>query len=245
MQEHELWLTALFNDHLAGAGNLILGWFGQNAHNPLRPWQNFITMQIVVALVLVVLFAMLRGRLSMDRPGKLQHFFEVIYNFLHGQTEEVIGHHGTKYLYFFGTLFIFILFSNLLGVIPTFESPTMFPYVPAGCAMAAFLYYNLQGLREQGVGGYLKHFVGPMPLLAPLMIPIEIISHMARPLSLTIRLYANMYASEQVFLAFLHLTFFGVPAIFMGLHVFVSLLQAYVFTLLTMIYVAGAVEHEH
>ena len=117
--------------------------------------------------------------------------------------------------------------------------------MPAGCALAAFCYYNLMGFREQGSGKYLAHFAGPMPLLAPLMVPIELISHMARPLSLTVRLYANMYAGEQVTLVFLGLTYFVVPAVFMGLHVFVSLLQAYIFMLLTMMYVSGAVSHEH
>ncbi len=245
MKEHELWLTALFNDHLSGLGNTILAWFGQHAHNPARPWQNFVTMQILVFVVLLLLFAFLRARLSMDRPGKLQHIFEVIYQFLRGQSDDVVGHAGPKYLAFFGTLFIFILFSNLLGVIPTLESPTMFPYVPAGCALAAFIYYNIQGFSEQGVLGYLKHFAGPMWWMAPLMIPIELISHMARPLSLTIRLFANMYAGEQVTLAFLGLVPLVIPVVFMGLHVFVSVLQAYIFVLLTMIYVGGAVSHEH
>ena len=121
----------------------------------------------------------------------------------------------------------------------------MAPWVPAGCAVATFFYYNAMGLREQGVGKYLKHFAGPMPLLAPLMVPIELISHLARPLSLTIRLFANMYAGEQVTLVFLQLTYLVIPALFMGLHVFVSLLQAYIFMLLTMMYVGGAVSHEH
>jgi F-type H+-transporting ATPase subunit a len=101
------------------------------------------------------------------------------------------------------------------------------------------------GFREQGVGKYLAHFAGPIWWLAPLMVPIELVSHMARPLSLTIRLFANMYAGEQVTMVFLSLTYFAVPVIFMGLHVFVSLLQAYIFMLLTMIYVSGAVSHEH
>jgi F-type H+-transporting ATPase subunit a len=100
------------------------------------------------------------------------------------------------------------------------------------------------GVKEQGLGKYLAHFAGPMVALAPLMIPIEMISHLARPLSLTIRLYANMFAGEQVTLAFLGLIPLVAPAMFMGLHVFVAFLQAYVFTLLTMIYVAGAVAHE-
>jgi F-type H+-transporting ATPase subunit a len=239
----QLWLTAIFNRYMAAPANAILDAVGI-VHNPHRPWANFVTMEIMVALIIVVVFAILRPQLSMDRPGKLQHIFEVIYDFLHGQTDEAVGHHGQRYLPFFGTLFIFILFANLIGVVPTFESPTMFPSVPAGLAVSAFLFYNYAGIRENGIGKYLAHFAGPMPLLAPLMIPIEIISHLARPLSLTIRLYANMFAGEQVTMAFLGLTFvFGFP--FMGLHIFVSFLQAFVFTLLTMIYVGGATAHEH
>ena len=92
---------------------------------------------------------------------------------------------------------------------------------------------------------YTKHFFGPIPVMAPLMLPIEIISHLARPLSLTIRLFANMYAGEQVTLVFLSLTYFAVPVVFMGLHVFVSLLQAYIFMLMTMMYIAGATADEH
>jgi len=111
--------------------------------------------------------------------------------------------------------------------------------------MVAFAYYNVMGIRQQGLGKYLAHFAGPMPILAPLMIPIELVSHMARPLSLTIRLFANMYAGEQVTLVFLSLTYLVAPAVFMGLHVFVSFLQAYIFALMTMMYVAGAVAHDH
>ena len=244
MPEHELWITALFNDHLAGVGNSILALFGQHAKNPERPWVNFITMEILVALIIVVVFSILRSSFSMDKPGKLQLMFEEIYAFLDGQAHDAIGHHGHKYLAFFGTLFIFILFANLIGIIPGFESPTMFPAVTAGCAMLAFLYYNIVGIRAQGLGKYLAHFAGPMPAIAPLMVPIEIISNLARPLSLTIRLYANMFAGEQVTLVFLSLTYMVVPALFMGLHVFVSVLQAYVFTALTMMYVGGAVAHD-
>src|SRR6185503_1819326 len=152
---------------------------------------------------------------------------------------------GRKYIAYFGTVFIFILFANLIGIIPGFESPTMIPSVPAGLAIATFLYYNAMGIRQNGVGKYLAHFAGPMPALAPLMVPIEIISHLARPLSLTIRLFANMFAGEQVTIQFLNLTYFLIPPAFMGLHVFVSLLQAYIFMLMTMMYVAGAVAHEH
>ena len=243
MPEHEPWLTALFNDHLAGVANAVLAMAGLKT--AARPWSTSLAMEILVAVIIVVVFAVLRSRLSMDKPGNLQQSFEVIYNFLHHEAEDNVGHDGPKYLPLFGTLFIFILFANLLGIIPGFESPTMFPEVPAGCAMVAFAYYNLMGIREQGIGKYLVHFAGPMPILAPLMIPIELVSHMARPLSLTIRLFANMYAGEQVTVVFLSLTYLLAPAIFMGLHVFVSFLQAYIFALMTMMYVGIAVEHEH
>jgi F-type H+-transporting ATPase subunit a len=243
MPEHELFLTQVFNDHLAGLGNSLLGVVGMAAEP--RPWANFVVMQLLVALILVMLFAILRPRLSPDRPGKLQQTFELVYEFLHGQSEEQVGHEGPHYIAFFGTLFLFILFANLIGVIPGFESPTMVPYVPAGCAVATFCYYNLVGMQANGPLKYLAHFAGPMPALAILMIPIEIVSHLARPLSLTIRLFANMFAGEKVTVVFLGLTYFLVPAAFMGLHVFVSFLQAYIFMLLTMMYVAGAVAHEH
>jgi len=245
MQGHELWFTALLNDHLAGPANAVLTWAGTQAETPARPWSNFVAMEIVVAAAIVVVFALLRPRLSVGGPGPIQQSFELVYVFLRNTAQDVVGPHAHRYVAYFGTLFIFILFSNLLGIIPTFESPTMFAAVPLGCALATFVYYNLMGIREQGVGRYLKHFAGPMPLLAPLMVPIELISHMSRPLSLTIRLYANMYAGEQVTLAFLALVPLVIPVAFMGLHIFVAFLQAFVFTLLTMVYVAGAVAHEH
>lgn len=243
MHETELWITKLFNDYLADLGNALRTLVGIGP-DP-RPWADFVAMQLLVALIIVVVFAILRPRLSVDRPGKLQHTFELLYGFLHDQAEEQVGHHGHHYLAFFGTIFFFILFCNLIGIVPGFESPTMIPSVPAGCAVAAFFYYNLVGIQANGLGKYLMHFAGPMPALAILMIPIEIVSHLARPLSLTIRLFANMYAGEQVTLVFMKLTLLFVPVAFMGLHVFVSFLQAYIFTLLTMMYVAGAVAHDH
>ena len=243
MHETELWITKLFNNHLAGVGNWLTSLAGMAPE--ARPWANFITMQLLVAAIILVLFVILRPRLSADRPGRLQHTLELVHGFLSEQADEQVGHGGRHYIAFFGTIFIFILFCNLIGVVPGFESPTMFPSVPAGCAVAAFFYYNAVGMQSNGVGKYLAHFAGPMPALAPLMIPIELVSHMARPLSLTIRLFANMFAGEKVTMVFLSLTYFLVPAVFMGLHVFVSFLQAYIFMLLTMMYVSGAVSHDH
>ncbi len=240
----ELWLTRLFNDHLAGVANSVLETVGQHAHNPARPWENWIVMEILVLAFIVVVLAVLRSGFSVDKPGRLQHLFEVLYEFLRDTTAEAGIHHGKKFIPYFGTLFIFILISNLLGIIPGFESPTMFAYVPAGLAIMTFGYYNYMGLRENGLK-YLAHFLGPILVMAPLMLPIELVSHLARPMSLTIRLYANMFAGEQVTMAFMRLVPLGIPMIFMALHVFVSLLQAYIFTLMSMIYVSGAVEHEH
>src|SRR5215469_2900021 len=245
MTTHEVWLTKLFNDYLAGLGNWLLALFKMTAADPKEPWADFIVMQIVVAAIMIVLFLILRSRLSVDKPGKLQHVFELIHGFVVESAEDQVGHDAHHHVVIFETLFIFLLLANLIGIIPGFISPTQVVYVPAGCAVLAFLYYNYIGLKKNGPLKYGKHFLGPIPAMAPLMVPIEIISHFARPLSLTIRLFANMYAGERVTLVFLSLTYLVAPAIFMGLHVFVSVLQAYIFMLLTMMYVAGAVAEEH
>ena len=245
MHEHELWITALCNQFLAAPANALLSLAGMHAANADKPWTNFQAMQLLVFLLMLILFAVAKSGFSVDKPSKLQHLFESLYTFLSGQTEEVGIHHGEKLVPFFGTIFLFVLFSNLIGVIPGFESPTMFVPVPLGLALATFLFYNWLGMKKQGPIKYAAHFMGPIPVLAPIMIPIEIVSHLARPLSLTVRLFANMFAGEKVTLAFLGLTYAVVPAIFMGLHVFVSFLQAYIFALMSMIYVSSAVESEH
>jgi F-type H+-transporting ATPase subunit a len=242
--EAEVWSTVLFNRFLAGPLDSFLSAIGKPAADPAHPWQNWITMEILVVAIILVLFGVLRSKLSVENPGKLQLTFEAMYKFVMSQTDDAVEH-GKKYAPFFGALFVFILLMNLIGVIPGFESPTMTVSVPLGLAVVVFLYYHWMGLREQGVGKYLAHFAGPMIALAPLMIIIEIISHFARPLSLTVRLFANMFAGEKVTLTFLSLTFLIAPAVFMGLHVFVAFLQAYIFMLLAMIYVGGAVAHEH
>jgi F-type H+-transporting ATPase subunit a len=243
--EAEFWLTRLFNEYLGGPLSSFLAAIGHPAKDPAHPWENWITIEILVVLIIMVLFGILRSRLSYDKPGKLQITLESIYDFVNGQASEGIGHGSGKFVPFLGTLFIFILFMNLIGVIPGFESPTMTPAVPAGLAVSVFLYYNVMGFRSHGIGRYLLHFAGPVWWMAPIMIPIEIISHLARPLSLTIRLFANMFAGEKVVMTFLALTYIAAPAIFMGLHVFVSFLQAFIFMLLTLIYVGSAVAHEH
>lgn len=241
---HELWITRLFNSYLAGPANAVLNGIQHPAKDQANPWTDWMTCEPLVFLFIVVFFAVVRRGFSVDKPGKVQHTLEVIYEFIHAQADEVVGHGSEKYIPFFGTIFLFILFMNLIGLIPGFDSPTMFANVPLGLAVSVFIFYHVAGLKANGPG-YIKQFLGPMLVLAPLVLVIEIISHFARPLSLTVRLYANMFAGEQVFVAFVSLTKVIIPVIFIGLHLFVGVLQAYIFMLLAMIYVGGAVAHEH
>ncbi|MEO8098751.1 MAG: F0F1 ATP synthase subunit A [Acidobacteriota bacterium] len=235
--EEELLLTRLFNDYLAGPANAALSLVGMPTEP--RPWGNWLAVEVLVALLVMLSAVIIRGTLSADKPGGFQHFFESIYEFIKKSASDAGVEQPQKYMSYFATIFIFIASMNLIGIIPAFESPTMFAWVPAGLAIWTFLYFNVAGFRTNG-WGYLKHFAGPIWWMAPLMFPIEIISLFIRPLSLTVRLYGNMFAGEQVTLVFMSMTKLIVPVIFMGLHVFVGLVQAYVFTMLTMIYIAGA-----
>lgn len=240
----QLWFTKLLNDlfHTPVAGFLRL--IGFPPEHPRHPIPNSVAMQIFVFIFLVAVFFYLRARLSVDRPGAVQHIFEGLRGFIQQQSHEIIGPHSEGYTAFLVALGLFILICNLIGLIPGFESPTAVKYVPLGCAIVAFFYYQAQGFKHSGIG-YLKHFAGPMPALAPLMVPIELISHLARVLSLTIRLFANMFAGDMVTLVFISLIPLGIPILFLGLHIFVSFLQAYIFVLLTTVYLQGAVAEEH
>jgi F-type H+-transporting ATPase subunit a len=258
--EHELGLTALFNQYLAGPGNALRHLIGLSGPTD-RPWDNSIVMEILVVALLVVTVAILRSSLSVDKPGKLQHIFEIFNEFFTGTVDEVGIHHGKKYIPYIGTIFIFILSMNLIGIIPAFESPTNSPWVPAGLAVVTFLYFNAMGFQAHGIK-YLAHFAGPVRFPHPLgnaaiivfMCFIEVISLFIRPLSLTVRLYGNMFAGEQVTTVFrsglgfptfwANLSKLVLPVGAMGLHVFVALIQAYVFFLLTTIYIGLATAHE-
>ncbi|MBA3916429.1 MAG: F0F1 ATP synthase subunit A [Acidobacteriales bacterium] len=240
----QLWITQIL-DHAFGAPvTALLHALHIEPTYPAAPISNGFAMQLLVFAFLILLFLAVRSKLSVDSPGALQHMFEGVHGFINGQSEEIIGHHSEGYTPFLAALAFFILFCNLIGLIPGFESPTAVPYVPLGCAICAFVYYQAAGFKHAGPG-YLKHFAGPMPLLAPLMVPIEIISHLARVLSLTIRLFANMFAGDMVTLVFFSLIPIGIPVVFLGLHIGVSFLQTYIFILLTTVYLSGAVAEEH
>jgi F-type H+-transporting ATPase subunit a len=240
----QLWFTEILNRLLAKPVTAVLETVGLHPRHPQAPIMNSVAMEIMVCLFLIVVFFIVRARLSVDRPGALQHTFEGLVGFIEQQSQEIIGPHSERYTAFLVALALFILFCNLIGLIPGFESPTAVPIVPLGCAIVAFFYYHAQGFRHAGIK-YVAHFAGPMPALAPLMIPIELISHLARVLSLTIRLFANMFAGDMVTLVFFSLVPLGVPILFLGLHLGVSFLQTYIFVLLTTVYLAGAVGEEH
>ena len=241
----QLPFTALLNKIFGGVALAILNALGIHSNHPDAPITNFVAMEILVTLLLLAFFVLVRSRLSVENPGGMQHIIEGFTGFVQDQSNEIIGHHSEPYTAFLVVLGLFILLCNLLGLVPGFESPTANPSVPLGCALCSFGYYNWSGIRKQGPLSYAKHFAGPMPALAPLMIPIELVSHSARVLSLTIRLTANMFAGDLVTLVFISLIPIGVPIIFLGLHIFVSFLQAYIFVLLTTVYLSEAVAEGH
>jgi F-type H+-transporting ATPase subunit a len=233
------------NKLLAGVVTPVLAKVGQAPSDPAHPIPNYIAMEIFVILLMIVGVVILRRSLSVENPGKFQQSIEVVVQFIQGMSEEIIGPGSGRYVAMLGTLGIFIVVCNLLGMIPTLQTPTGHIQVTLGCAVAAFLYYNFQGLRQRGVIGYLKHLWGPMWLVGFIMFPVELVGNLGRLLSLSVRLYANMRVGDLLEAVFGSLIPILVPSLFMALHVFVSLLQAYIFMLLPAVYISMAVSEEH
>jgi F-type H+-transporting ATPase subunit a len=240
----QLAFTELLNHHFGGPVLALLHAVGVQPKHPSAPISNSVAMEILVFLLLTLFFLAVRMRLSVDRPMPLQHVMEGIHGFADNLGHEIIGHGYEPFIPYLITLGLFILTCNLIGLVPGLESPTAVPIVPLGCALVTWFYYHFQGFRANGLG-YLKHFMGPVWWLAILMFPIEIFSHLARILSLTVRLFANMFAGEMVTLVFFSLVPLGVPIIFQGLHIGVAFIQTYIFVLLTCVYLGEAVAHEH
>jgi F-type H+-transporting ATPase subunit a len=197
-----------------------------------------------VVFILLAFFVAVRASFSVEKPGGMQHAVEAIEEFIAEQAHGVIGHGYERYLPYAIALGLFILLCNLLGLIPGFESPTASPAVPLGCALVTFFYYHFHGVRTQGFH-YVKQFIGPVIALSPLIFLIEVVSHFARILSLTVRLYANMFAGDMVTLAFFSLVPVLVPVLFLGLHLGVALVQTFIFVMLTLVYLGMAVSEEH
>lgn len=222
--------------------SFIYHWLETAFHDEVLP--DHIIMAFFVAIVLSVFAIWFKGRISVENPGKLQLLLETIVGALKDMLLDNIGTKGRPFLGLVGTLGLFILACNWIGLVPFFASPTVNLNFTVGCAIVAFLYYNYQGIRAQGAGHYFKHFLGPLPALAPLMLPIEIISHFSRIVSLSLRLFGNIFGEELVIAALAFMVAFLVPVPMMLFGVFGGLLQAFVFIMLTMVYIGGAVASE-
>ena len=180
-----------------------------------------------------------------DEKLTLRNLWELAVGALYSLIENILGEEDARqYFPFLGSLFIYILVCNLMGLLPGFLPPTSNVSINAGMAILVFLYYNYSGFKRHGVG-YLRHFLGPMIYLAPLIFTIELISHIVRPVSLSVRLYGNIYGDHTVIEIFTDLIPYLIPMIFYLLGLFVCFIQALVFTLLSTVYFQLSLAHEH
>ena len=231
----------------------VFNWISPN----LVPWEfNHVFMALLVSVVLLVTTFVARGQLLREMKSvdgglvpppamTFKNFFEIVAESLFKLTENVIGHHDAP-IYFpvVGSLFCFVFFSNLLGMIPGIVPPTENLNTTLSLGLFVFVYYNIAGVKAHGMG-YLKHFMGPVWWLAPLMFAIELASHIFRPLSLGIRLYGNIMGDHAVLGVFTGLVPYLLPVVFCGLGLFVAFIQAFVFCLLTMVYISLSTAHDH
>ena len=232
------------NHVLAAPANALLHSLHITPAHPAAPINDTFAMELLAFGALTLFFVAVRATLSVEKPAPVQHLAEMVHEFVNEQGESIIGHGYERFVSYLTVVFLFILLANLMGLVPGLKSPTADVVVPLGFALVTFVYYQFHGVRANGPA-YIKQFLGPVWWLYPLMLPIEIISHLARVLSLTVRLYANMFAGDLVTLAFFSLVPVGIPLIFLGLHLGVAVVQAYVFFLLAAIYLSLAVAHDH
>jgi F-type H+-transporting ATPase subunit a len=246
--EHPLWIVQLVNALLGPAVAAGLRPFGFTFKPGQDVIPDFIVMSLLILVGVSVLCIFIRSRLSVENPGVLQLALEEAVSFLNGMLDDFIGAKGRSYLPLVGTIFIFILLGNLMGLVPGLKSPTSNFNVTLGCALTVFVYYQFHGFKEQGLVGYVKHFLVPAgaPIwIAPIYFPIEIISHFSRILSLSVRLFGNIFGEDLVIVILASIVPFVAPLPMMFLGLITSALQAYIFAMLTTIYVAGAVVVDH
>jgi F-type H+-transporting ATPase subunit a len=236
--------THFLNQHFGAFTTSFLQALHVQPKYPAYPITDAFAMELLVFLVLIAYFILVRMTLSVEKPAAAQHLAEITHEFVSEQGSQIIGHGSERFTSYLTALGLFILLANVMGVIPGLKSPTAYTVVPLGFALVTFIYYHYHGIRENG-WAYVKQFLGPVWWLYPLLLPIEIISHLARILSLTVRLYANMFAGDLLTLAFFSLVPVGIPLIFLGLHLGVAVVQAYVFLLLAAIYLSLATAHDH
>ncbi len=240
--EHSLWIVDAFNRVFGPPIAAALGLFGIKVADPLHTVPDYLVMVFIVAAVLILLLG-LASRKPALVPGRRQNVAEMIIQLFEGLIVDTMGPEGRRYLPVIGTVGLFIFGCNMIGLVPGFMSPTSKLNVTIGCALVVFFYYHAQGIKAQGLK-YFKHFTGPIPALAPLMLPIEIISHFSRPVSLSMRLFCNIFAEELLIVIMASILPFFLPLPFMALSIFTALIQSFVFVLLSCIYIAGAVAHE-
>ncbi|MEA3544373.1 MAG: F0F1 ATP synthase subunit A [Thermodesulfobacteriota bacterium] len=219
---------------------LFLHWIEQQLH--LHVGDHVTYTWLVMAILIGIAFVVSRS-ISLV-PSGIQNLMEAIITGISGLIEETMGEEGKAYFPLIATFALFILVCNLIGLIPGLYPPTADLNTNAALALTVFVLTHIVGFRKHGFA-YVKHFMGPILWLAPLMFVIEVISHLARPLSLTLRLFGNMYGHEIVLMIFLALVplFLPIPMMLMG--VLIAFIQTFVFTLLAMIYIGGALEEAH
>jgi F-type H+-transporting ATPase subunit a len=244
---HELWIVSAINAVFGPVAAAILHALGREvpAHGDIIP--DYLAIIIFLTLLLTAFSLFVRSRLSVESPGKLQIVLEDAVTGLLGILDDIVGPKGRRYLPLVGTLGILIWACNLAGLVPGLMAPTSNYNVTLGCAITVWVYYHFQGIKEQGIGPYFKHFAmppGAPPWIAPIMLPIELISHFSRVLSLSLRLFGNIFGEELVILILASIVPFLVPLPMMLLGLLTGSLQALIFVMLTMIYLGGAVQSE-
>src|ERR1700722_1346157 len=271
MNEQMNWFTVLLNKWLGGAALALLSALHISPNNPDFPIPNYVAMDLVVFAFGVLCFLGLKPRVSVNKPGATQRVMEYILTNpmrvgIRDLLDDSIERDPRHYVTMVGSIAIFVLMANAISIVPAFDSPTGHPSVELACAILTYVSFNWWGLRHHGPIGYAKTFAGPVWWLSWLLFPVEIISNIARLLSLTVRLWANIFASELIYVVFLGLLmapglhfgqshpalsiFLGifpavVPALFILLHAFVAVVQAFVFTILPAVYIGMATSHEH
>jgi F-type H+-transporting ATPase subunit a len=240
MEHHEFFISTVFNRYIAVPIAELLGF---HPHHEVLP--AHLVMVILISLGLIVFSLVVRRSFSVDKPGGVQQALELLSEGILSLSQDIIGSHPRRFFPLLGALFIYILAGNLLGLFPGFMSPTSNLNVTAACGLTVFVYYNYVGFKENGFWKYMAHFAGPSLVIAPLLFVIEIISHCARPFSLSVRLFGNIFAEELILETLNSLFPFLISLPVMGLALFASTVQAFIFIVLTMVYLGGSVEHGH
>jgi F-type H+-transporting ATPase subunit a len=271
MEEKYSPITYLVNHYLGPLALSLLHALHIEPENPELPIPQHVIMAVLVVLFVTILALILKSRLSVEKPGAMQQIAELLLTNpmklgIRDILDGTAGHHARSFVNLVGTISLFILFSNLFSLFPWFSAPTGHVSVPLACASITFLYFNWQGIRHQGPLHYAKHFAGPVWWMSWLIFPVEIISTLARLLSLTVRLYANIFSSDLIYTLFLGLLADAcvtvwtksavagaiiaifpalIPLVFIALHILVAFVQALLFTVLPASYLGMATAKEH